>query len=442
MTTIETGAKMLRMDLHPHQIALGDMLDARIETTAICWPRRAGKTTSTWAWMLGRCETVPDQQWITTAQKGTKARDRFMAVARTLERFYPQDDGGPRIFRGAGHEALEWKNGSRLSVVAPKGEAFRGDGANVYVDEPQELAPAVSEDLRQGALPLLDTLEDGQIILSGTPGKIRAGWFWDALEAGRRGAPGYALSEYAAPEHADPEDEEVWKATHPGIGTLTTLEKMRARREGMSLHQWTMEYLGWWPPDLSTTALDLEAWARSEVPVVARPDRPGLAFDVAPDGSSAALMAGWRDEGVAYLGVLDHRHGTSWLPRAAADVASRLRVPVRYDAIGANHGVAAELGRMRGVTLVSSTVRDAMGAAQRLASDIAEGRLRHFGQSSLTAAAEGAAWRQTEGGRLFARKASAQDVCPLVAGSLALWQFDQTPARQPVRIVTSNRVRA
>lgn len=439
MSAIETGAGMLHFDLHEHQLDLGALLDRREETTAVSWPRRAGKTTSVWCWILGRCEEIPDQQWITTAQSGVKARDRFMAVARTLDRWYPHEAGGPRVLRGAGHEALEWANGSRLSVVAPKAESFRGDGANVYVDEPQELDPSQSEDLRQGVMPLLDTLEDGQIVLSGTPGRVRAGWYWSALVAGRAGAAGYALSEHAAPEHADVDDEATWWATHPGLRAgMTTIDKLRARRAGMSAGQWSMEYLGIWPPDLSTSALDLEAWGRSEVAVLPRPDRFGLAFDVAPDGSSAALCGAWRDEGgTAHLGVLEHRHGTSWLARAAHDVAKRHKVPVRYDAIGANHGVAAEVDRLRGVRLVSSTHRDAMGAAQRLASDLAEGRLRHFGQASLTTAAQGAAWRQSEGGRLFARKASAGDVSPLVAASLALWEFDTAKPRASTGVIVA-----
>lgn len=429
---------MLRMEMHDHQVALGETLDNAQETTAICWPRRAGKTTAVWAWMLGRCETIPESQWVTTAQRGIKARDRFMAVARILERHYPQEQGGPRIFRGAGHEAFEWENGSRLTVVPPRAEAFRGEGANVYVDEPQEFEAPHSEDLRQAVMPLLDTLDAGQVVLSGTAGKVRAGWFWSALEAGRAGATGHTLSEYAAPESADPEAEATWMAAHPGIGTLTTLDKMRARRAGMSLPQWTMEYLSWWPPDMSTSAIDQVKWAAAEVPVLPRPDRFGLAYDVAIDGSSAALCAAWRDEdGVAYVGVLEHREGVSWLAARTAEVARKYRVPVRYDAIGANHAVAAELSRMRGVSVVAGNSKDAQGAAQSTVSVLGDGLLRHFGQVSLTGAARGAAWRQSEGGRYFARKASAADVTPLVAASLALWQFDQTPARQPLHIVST-----
>ena len=155
MRTIETGASMLNLSLHAHQLALGDLLDTGAETTAVCWPRRSGKTTATWAWLLGRCAEVPDSMWVTTAQTGIKARDRFMAVARLLERHFPEDAGGPHVYRGAGHEALEFDNGSRLVVVAPKGEAFRGEGASVYVDEPQEFDVPRSDDLRQAVYPLL-----------------------------------------------------------------------------------------------------------------------------------------------------------------------------------------------------------------------------------------------------------------------------------------------
>ena len=86
---------------------------------------------------------------------------------------------------------------------------------------------------------------------------------------------------------------------------------------------------------------------------------------------------------------------------------------------------------------MSCTAKDAQAATQSFVSNLVDGKLRHFDQASLTAAAEGAAWRQSEGGRYFARKASANDIAPLVAGALALWQFDLTPARQPVRIHSS-----
>ena len=438
LRTIEVGARMLRLNLHPHQLALGDLLDSGVETTAVCWPRRAGKTTATWAWLLGRCETVPESSWVTTAQTGIKARDRFMSVARQLDRFYPEDKGGPHIFRGAGHEALEFSNGSRLVVVAPKGEAFRGEGASVYVDEPQEFDAVKGDDLRQAVYPLLDTLDDGQVILSGTAGRVRAGWFWGALEAGRQGSPGYALSEFAAPDSVDPEDEGVWQQFHPGIGTLTTLEKMRARRAGLSLPMWCQEYLGIWPPDNSTSAIDMVAWADSAVPQVELPDRFGIAYDVAPDSSSAAVCAGWRDEdGVGYVAILEHRQGVSWMPRMVAAVAKKYRLPVRYDGIGANHGPSTEISRLRGVQLVSCTAKDAQAATQSFVSNLTDGTLRHFDQASLTAAAEGAAWRQSEGGRYFARKASACDIAPLVACALALFQFDQMPERRPITIRSS-----
>ena len=136
--------------------------------------------------------------------------------------------------------------------------------------------------------------------------------------------------------------------------------------------------------------------------------------------------------------ILEHRQGVSWLPRTAHAIARKYRVPIRYDSIGANHGPGTEIQRLRGVTLVPSTGRDAMGAAQGIVSALSDGSLRHFGQASLTEAADGAAWRQGDGGRYFARTASVNDISPMVAASLALWQADQTPSRKPMRIRSSN----
>jgi hypothetical protein len=81
------------------------------------------------------------------------------------------------------------------------------------------------------------------------------------------------------------------------------------------------------------------------------------------------------------------------------------------------------------VALVPGYLKDAAAAAQLIVSNLGDGILVHFDQSSLNAAAEGAAWRQTEGARLFARRLASTDTAPLVAASLALYQFDQMPAR-------------
>lgn len=417
---------------HPDQIELGRILDSGTETVAVCWPRRAGKTTGVQAWLVGKCENEPGTQVVMTAQTGVKARDRFMAMARLLDRLWPESEGGPHIYRGAGHEALEFTNGSRLWVVAPKPENFRGDSAHVvYVDEPQEFSPAEGDDIRQAAMPLFDTVDGGQFVLSGTPGPVRAGLFWDALAAGRRGEPGFAVSEFALPDHDDPEDEALWPSVHPGLRHgLTTLDKMRARRAGLAASQWAQEYMGWWPTDVSVSAVNAERFTTSEVEFTERPERVGIAFDVRADGSSATLACAWRDEGGnAYVEVIGHQLGTSWLPKMAYQMwQAHKRYSIGYNQIGANMDPATALQMMRPAAKVNGIrVNEVAAASQRLVSDVAEGRLRHFGQSDLTAAVENSGWRDVQGGRAFTERIKAgAPINPLVACALALWEYDKT----------------
>lgn len=456
-TSIEAalvGSRMLGFDLTPQGAAMASVLEAKDEDglplfpqVAGLVPRRAAKTTTVWSVLLGRLVTIPGYRVVTTAQDGTRARRKFREMARTLEaRGF--EDGVGNIRWANGDEALEFDNGSLLWVVAPHAGAFRSEAADAMLfDEAGELDPVRSEDLLAGALPLLDTRPMGQAIIVGTPAKYRAGLLWDTLAEGRRGDPGAGIFDWSIrdeeesvlwPDGADGEavlNREVLRRVHPGIGVLTTMARMEQRFRKMDLPTFEREYLCRFPFDASSSAIDLEAWHSSAIPELPRPERFGLAYDVAPDGSSAALCAAWRDEdGNAVLGVLEHRQGVSWLARAVHTLARKYNVPVRYDAIGANHAPAQEIDRMRGVRLVSGNAKEAQAAAQRMVSALADGNLRHFDQKSLTSAAEGAAWRQAEGGRYFARKASANDIAPLVAASLALWEFDQTPERRPITI--------
>lgn len=312
-------------------------------------------------------------------------------------------------------------------------------------DEAGELDPSKSDDLLDGALPLLDTRPMGQAIIAGTPARSRVGLLWDTLQDGRNAEPATGIVDYSL---RDDEEfftvdsngemhliEEVVRRVHPGIGTLTTWAKMQARFKKMGPVSFGREYMCRFPFDNATSAIDIATWNAAAIEQEERPDRFGLAFDVARDGVAAAVCAAWRDEnGVARVGVLEHREGVSWLAGWLHTKARAWKVPVRYDAIGSNHGPASEIDRRRGVKLVPGTMREAMAATQRLVSDLNDGNLKHFGQGSLTSAAEGAAWRQQEGGRLFGWRHSAADITPLNAAAWALWQFDQTPARQPVRI--------
>lgn len=436
-----TGLEMLGMKPTPQMFVMSDVIDAVWNDTglpvhaeaATCIVRRAGKTTMIWADLLGRCTNRPGYQVVTTAQSGIKARERFLSVARPLMR---NNVGKYRVLRGAAAEAIEWENGSRLWVVTPEAGAFRGDGAHVvFVDEAQEHGPEASAEIIGGALSLMDTTPGAQLLIAGTAGAFRGGMLWDSLESGRAGRTG--IIEYAVPDDVDVAlDERTMNdaailACHPGIGTLTTLDVIRARFDKLGLAQFRREYAGQWPHTINTRAIDAEAWQACRGPLdLPRPARFAMAFDVAPDQSAAALVAAWRDDtGRPYWEVLGHDAGDAWVARKVWEVTrAHPGTMTGYDAIGPNQAIADRLDREARPRpkLHRLGTRDIVAAAATVNQAIASRSLRYRPDVALDAAVPLVTRRAIGDGSFAWGRLKSGDISVFVAGSNALKTFDAT----------------
>lgn len=423
-------------------------------------PRRAAKTTSIWDIILGRCATRKAYKVVVTAQDGIRARNRFREAQRALQAndFIGEFDPSKRLGKlrwANGDESIEFDNGSRIWVVPPEAGAFRGEAADLLVfDEAGELSETRSDDLISGALPLMDTRPYGQVIFAGTPGLARTGLLWEKFRAALEPKSKLGIVAYYAKDNettfeydADGNyklNTKLLKRVHPGIGTLTKLDVIESRSQSMSPAQFEREYFCRFPFDNATSAIPQSLWEKAcaGANLPERPAKIGLAYDVAPDGSAAALVAAWRDEtGRAHVEVLAADWGSQWLASQARTAARKYRVPIAYDNIGANMDTADQLQRFR-VRLQPMYIRQMEGAAARFMENLNSGNLSHYDQPDLTSAALGAAWRSVnDSGRLFARKASTADVTPLVAASVALWQYDQiTKHNQTRKIITSGEL--
>lgn len=467
LTCLFHGLDILGMDPKPQQVVTGRVLAAtRDDLTplyrevGICEPRRAAKTTTIWAELLGRCELRPGYQVVTTAQTGVKARERFMTVQRVMAR---RNIGNYVIKKGAGAESIEWTNGSRLWVVPPEGGAFRGDAADaILADEAQEHSAEASADILGGALSLMDTSPGGQLIIAGTAGESRTGMLWDQLEAGRRGHGG--IVEYAMPAGSTPVltdrhgvpilnaagelqlDVEALLLSHPGIGTLTTLDLMQDRWTRLALSKFMREYGGLWPIDVNARAIDPALWAKGiELTHPPKPEFYTLGYDVAPDQSVAALVAAWRDDrGHAWAEVIRHEAGDSWLPKAIHAITKRFpNTRVAYDNIGPNQSVADTLNRAARPKpkLHSLGTRDIVAAAATVNKEIINKTFHHVKDAALDQAAEDATRRNIGDGSWAWGRRKSGDISTLVAASNALKLYDSDTrthegARRGTRIIT------
>lgn len=476
ISVLKVGAEALQFDVNEQNEHLAGVLEARDEDdlplypiVVVLQPRRSAKTTGIWETLIGRCLERPGTVVLATAQDGTRARDRLKDQMRRLRGHgfrdataKPEEDEGPvlgLLYWGNGDERIEFTNGSRIITAPPVASAIRGEASDVlFFDEAGELDLVKSADLLSGALPLLDTRPLGQAIIAGTPGKERSGLFWDTLQEGRAGEDGTGILDYSirddeqwyreddgtAPEAwgrkklADGTvvvlDEDVLRRVHPGIGTLTTIAKMRRWFAKMPLAQFEREYLCRFPFSSATHAIDPELWREAGVDAIERPDRIGIAFDVRRDGTSASVCYAWRlDDGTAVVEVADHRAGASWVPNVGHKCTKAHKgSAVGYDNIGANLEPADVMSRMSPKPrLAPLSMKETVAAQQRLAELVRDRRVLHFRQRDLDAAVENTGWRPAGGGQAFgSRDPMEAPINPLVGCALALWMFDKKGARK------------
>lgn len=451
------GAAMLGMPLTPQGILVAGVLQARdplghplYDDCTIQVPRRATKTTTIQATLLGRCENRPGYKVIQTAQDGTRASAVFMDMVRTLEMVTP--DPAQRswvVFKSTGREYLQWNNGSRWWVAPPKASSYRGLAADVlWFDEAGELEPQESEDLMAGALPVMDTRQDGQVIKSGTPGLVRAGNFWLSLVAARDNPRALGIVDYSAMEHEvvsalQAADPRLWFRVHPGLAAgLTSLKTIRKRFATMGLAEFIREYLCVWPPDSTRTALDLEKWARTGVAPIAAPP-PGTpwagGYDVAIGGAAAAIAVAWFDENMEpHVQLMAHAPRSAWV----ADELLRAQakhpdVLWGYDSIGDNIAIAQAAGRkprFNAKRLKALQLREVAAATALLASANDTETLHHAISRAIDAAVEAATWREAGGSRLLGRS-HGRDICAILACVHALAVAATLKRRQSLGVI-------
>jgi hypothetical protein len=226
---------------------------------------------------------------------------------------------------------------------------------------------------------------------------------------------------------------DLLRGVHPGVGTLTTVDKMRKNWRKLPRPQWAREYLSLWPENFGAAAINSEQWAKAALSrKKERPARVAFGLDVRPGGVSAAIVAAWRDSrGVAYVEIVEHRSGTLWIPERMQDLTKKYRgSTVAYDDISEGKATATEAAALPGMKprmRVQQYREHAAGCVQFMR-DLERGKLRHFDQVGLNAAAECASKREVRndsGIWLWGVVAAGGDISPIVAATRALRNWDQ-----------------
>ena len=374
-----------------------------------------------------------------TAAEGFR---RIVGLLRSSDELWPEVD---RVLTGAGSEAVEFVDGQRLRFVARSKGSGRGFTADkVILDE----AYALSADEMAAMLPTLATREAAQVVYTSSAPMATSAVLHSVVRRGRRGGdPSLAYVEWRAPgslrepgcadvrcrhEPDTPgcalDREDFWLAANPG---RVPMDFIRKERRALDPAGFSRERLGWESDPAGESRLTAEAWlALADEQSRPEPLPVGIAVDTTKGLRRAVVAAcGVRTDGRRHVEVLREDAGTEWLPEFLAPLCRSTRARVRI--LGGSstaQAVVPALERAR-VPVEETSVSDYAAACGLLVDDVAEGRLVHRGQPSLSRAVEAVATVPVGDGGAFrwSPERSGGDVAALVAVTLARWQLEVDP---------------
>lgn len=409
----------------------------RYTVVVVTVPRQSGKTTLMRAVGVDRCISRPACQVFYTAQTGQDARARWADLVKAITADDSPLQGLVVIRRSAGRETVEFPNGSGFQVFAPYGKRLHGyTPPLVMLDEAFAHDQVVGDDLWGAIGPAQATIPHRQVWIVSTAGTAESVFLRKWLEAGRAGAPGVALFEWAAgPEVSDVYDPAAWPTFHPALHTgLVTADYLAEEADRQTRADFERMYANRWTRTASHL-ISSDDWDRLAITARGPEARQVLpdsdvtyAWDVMHDRSSAALVASWRDHaGDLQAKVVKSGPGMAWVAPAVLELHAGGWRSFACTDDGPAREVADELARHHVTThrLNSRETTDAWGFLMQA---IAHRTLTHDGTEVLAVGAANVATRPRQDGSSPSRRNSAGDVSGLVALMVATWWVDHRPA--------------
>ena len=284
-------------------------------------PRQTGKTYTIGALIFALCIAKPDTLVLWSAHRARTHNETFktmgaMALRQAIAPFIK------RTLTGAGTEAVEFANGSRILFGARESGFGRGFAkVDVLVlDEAQILTEKAMEDM----VPATNAAPNGLVILMGTPprpsdpGEV----FLNRRMAALNRTSGNVLYvEMSADPGANPDDRKQWAIANASYPHRTTTEAIMRMRELLgSVESFLREGLGIWDEAaLSKKAISAKQWAEQAIESkdVPTDGRRVYAARFAVDGSAVGLAAAIRPDAgpihVEGIKVASMADGTAWL---------------------------------------------------------------------------------------------------------------------------------
>lgn len=440
-----------RRSLKPQQLVLADSLCSGHGSAGVLMPRRSSKTTTLNAFGLGRVACREEYRaailTLTTGKAGISrfTKDVAPQFARH-ERAYAKA-GKPvpwKVYRGKGYERVEFVEPGSMMVWASSVDDLRGEYFDlVILDESGEPEPEKVVDVKDAALPTMDTSDDPLLVVAGTAGRFRDGnLLWEYVQRLAEGDAGgvlYGFADDVSAAEVDRSDLANWphvaellEGSHPGVGTLTTLDRLHESWRGLTPEAFLREYGSLFGVAGSVSkAVSPSKWAAAAVSRTPQPPaRFALAVSTHVDQRAAAIVAAWRVDGRAHLLLLAHGIGTAWVAPKLIELWNKYGQPIWHDSSGPTRAETLDRRLVDArVKLTAVKANQVTAAAALLVRDIDNANLTHYGQAELTEAALSVVKRQRYSGWSLAPADGFDgDATAVEAASFALLAFDGMPA--------------
>lgn len=287
-------------------------------------------------------------------------------------------------------------------------------------EQSQAIVPSMSAQSMRADAPVLIYASSAPLPSSRVLGRLRR-----ACIDGT--APEAFYAEWSCEAGVDPADRDAWASSNPGLGVRISEDWVEQERlVHLSPEAFLTERLGV-VLGLDGDAGELPGWSECSDPASEFVGKPAVAIDVATDQSWTSIgVAGWRSDGSLHLELTEHLKGTASAVDVIAAIAKAQGVTVALDPRSPAGGLVDRL-KTAGVVVVEVGSLEAVKACAALAQLVSSGEVRHRNQGPLNLAVQHAAVRAVGDGWVWARRAGAGDVSPLVAVTLAAGQLTATP---------------
>jgi len=402
-------------------------------------PRQSGKTYTIGALAFAMCLANPGMLVLWSAHRARTHNETFKSMGSMADR----PGVAPfvsRVLTGAGTEAVEFANGSRILFGARENGFGRGFAKvdMVVLDEAQILTERTMEDM----VPATNASPNGLVLMMGTPprpvdpGEV----FSERRDSAISGDdPDVFFAEMSADEDANPNDRSQWAKANPSYPHRTSDNSiLRMRKLLGSPQSFLREGLGIWDKNSAgRKAFPAGSW---DAVADKNPPRVGVkSFGVkfSPDGSHMALAGALRapDGHIHVEGIKQApmSEGTQWL----VDFLVERRNDVSQIVIDGKAGIGylANALKKRGVTggvVMVPTLDQVMSFHSMFDRAVSQAEITHSGEPELDAQAKSAIRRKigTQGGFGWEAPLEGDTVALLDAVTLA-YGAAKTSKRKP-----------